>query len=681
MWGLDRISAYTTPSGTPPPRRESYSPAPRRGYQAAGPGALPPRPGLAPRSPSLSLISPSASTTSLPGAARLPNGGPRRRPTGSGVQHGPGPVQVLANIMGGMPRTPLAGGGEKEHGTAQKPDVVVEEIDFRGLSLQAFAAEAPRPSQQTQSVHTYSAQSIEEYDTEKDKFEDLHKSILACDEVLKSVETYLTNFRADIGAVSAEIESLQNRSVALNTKLENRKVVEKLLGPAVEDISISPAVVRKIAEGPVDEGFVRALAEIEKRSKTIHAKATEQPDMQSLADIKPLLENLTNRAVERIRDYIVAQIKAIRSPSINAQVIQQQALLKYKELYAFLAKHQSELAQQIAQAYNYTMRWYYLNHFTRYRTALEKIKVHAMDKHDVLGEDAAARRGGSLLGQARNAPASYDPFSLGRRNDALKSSSTNALTAYLAEEEKSAHYLETPFRSFNLALIDNACFEYTFITSFFAPSQNFHALSRTFATIFEPTMAAAQALTKALVATTTDTLGILICVRLNQHFAFELQRRKVPAVEGYINATNMLLWPRYQQVLDMHCTSLQKVTASLPGRPSTGAALLSSNPASSSTSTAPTPLTQKFANLLQGILALSSEAGDDEPVSISVGRLRSEYEAYLTKMSKGISDGRKRERFLCNNYSLVSTILADVEGRLGEDVRAHFEKLRDTFDK
>jgi hypothetical protein len=151
-------------------------------------------------------------------------------------------------------------------------------------------------------------------------------------------------------------------------------------------------------------------------------------------------------------------------------------------------------------------------------------------------------------------------------------------------------------------------------------------------------------------------------------------------VEGYINATNMLLWPRFQQVLDMHCTSLQKVTASLPGRPSAGAALLGSS-SSTATSTAPTPLTQRFANLLQGILALSSEAGDDEPVSVSVGRLRSEYEAYLTKLSKGTSDARKRERFLCNNYSLVCTILADVEGKLGEEMRAHFEKLRDSFDK
>jgi hypothetical protein len=517
-------------------------------------------------------------------------------------------------------------------------------------------------------------------DKEKDKFEDLHKSIIACDEVLKSVETYLTNFQADLGAVSAEIESLQNRSSALNTKLENRKVVEKILGPAVEDISISPAVIRTIAQGPVDDTFLRALADLEKHSRIVTARTKDQPDLKALSDIKPLLTDLTNRAIERIRDYIVAQIKAIRSPSINAQVIQQQAFLKYKDLYAFLSKHQPELATQVCQAYIYTMRWYYLNHFTRYKASLEKLKLHVLDRQAVLGEEPSAKRGGNLLGQARGAPTTYDAFTLGRRIDALKTPSVHALPSHLAEEEKGAHHLETPFRSFNLALIDNASFEYTFLTTYFSPAQSYHAIGRTFAAIFEPTFALGQALTKQLVETTTDTLGVLLCVRLNQHFAFELQRRKVPAVENYINATNMRLWPRFQQILDLHCTSLQKLTSSLPTRPSTGTALLSSS-SQSATSTAPTPLTQKFANLVHGILALSSEAGDDEPVSVSVGRLRTEYEAYLTRASKSVADARKRDRFLCNNFSLVCTILADLEGKLGAECRGRFEELRDEFDK
>jgi hypothetical protein len=162
MWGLDRLSAYSTPSGTPPPRRDSHSPAPRRGYPAAGPGSLPPRPGLVPRVSSLSLISPTASTTSLPASARVPNGAPRRRTTGGGPHHGPDPIQVLASIMGGLPRKPPTNSGEKDQTVPQKPAVVIEEIDFGGLSLQDFAAEAPQDHKRTTSVHTYSAQSVEE---------------------------------------------------------------------------------------------------------------------------------------------------------------------------------------------------------------------------------------------------------------------------------------------------------------------------------------------------------------------------------------------------------------------------------------------------------------------------------------------------------------------------------------
>ena len=104
----------------------------------------------------------------------------------------------------------------------------------------------------------------------------------------------MTNFQKDLGAVSAEIETLQARSTALNTKLENRKVVEKLLGPAVEEISIAPAVVKRIVEGPIDPTWVKALDDLEKRSKAIERKLTGPDKVLAASDVKPLLEDLTN---------------------------------------------------------------------------------------------------------------------------------------------------------------------------------------------------------------------------------------------------------------------------------------------------------------------------------------------------------------------------------------------------
>lgn len=346
--------------------------------------------------------------------------------------------------------------------------------------------------------------------------------------------------------------------------------------------------------------------------------------------------------------------------------------MKFKDLFSFLQKHQSVLAGEICQAYLNTMRWYYLNQFTRYEKALEKIKLHVLDKNDVLGHEDTSRRA-TVLSSSKLVGTPHDAFNLGRRIDVLRTQNQAALSSYLAEEDQSTHYLEVPFRNFNLALIDNATAEYTFLAAFFSPALSFSVISRHFNYIFEPTFTLGQTLTKQLVSDTYDGLGLLLCVRLNQHFAFELQRRRIPAVENYINGTAMVLWPRLQSVMDAHCESVKTLA-------SRGAPVSSSkNPVSA----APHVVTQRFGQLLHGILTLSAEAGDDEPVIASLRRLRNELEAFLTKFSAAAfasgAEKRKRERFLYNNYSLILTIISDVSGKFADEQQDHFEKLKAAF--
>ena len=81
---------------------------------------------------------------------------------------------------------------------------------------------------------------------------------------------------------------------------------------------------------------------------------------------------------------------------------------------------------------------------------------------------------------------------------------------------------------------------------------------------------------------------------------------------------------------------------------------------------------------MQGVLALSSDAGDEEPVGHSLSRMTTELKAFLTKIAKGLGVGGRRERFLANNYSLVLTIIGDTKGRLADEQREHFESLKDT---
>jgi hypothetical protein len=658
MW-LERFSTQSrdpTPAATP---NRAFSPAPRR------PTAQLRRPGIQPRSSSLSVASLAGSTDSLPATARVSNGSNLREQLAGSAADVANPLDVLESIIG-----PLKQSDEGGNPRGLDYATVAAGVDFGELSLEDFASSSQSEQDFTgEEVVAEERGVIDDFEKEKDKFEDLHKSILACDEVLKSVESYLTSFQAELAAVSSEIETLQNRSTTLNNKLENRKAVEKVLGPEVEGFGIPPSVIRKITEGAVDDQWIKSLQELERRSKSINAKVAEGKDVKAAQDVQPFIHDVSVKAVERIRDYVVAQIKALRSPNINAQIIQQNSFLRYKDVFAFLAKQQPPLAEEISQAYSNTMRWYYLSNFTRYKTALDSLAIHAIENTETLASESGAKRAGK-------AGPPHDAYSIGRRMDILLTSDNTALPSFAAEDDKGTHYLEVPFRALNLALVDNACAEYSFLTEFFS-KQPFHTTNKKFNDIFQPTFELGRVLTKQLIEQSLDALGILTCVRLTQHYAFELQRRKVPVAENYINGTNMLLWPRFQQVIDAHCESIRKATAALSGKPVGSAIGLTSS--SSAQTTAPHPLTQRFANFVQGLLALSSEAGDDEPVSNSLRRLRADFGAFLIKLSKSIPEVRKRERFLYNNYSLVCTIIGETEGKLADEIRGHFADLRDSL--
>ncbi|KAK7423761.1 Vacuolar protein sorting-associated protein 52 [Neonectria magnoliae] len=660
MW-LDRLAggqASAPGPSTPQPSSRPYSPLPRRTSSALSPYVTSQRGGQSPRSSSLSLVS-NDSTTSLL-SSRKPNGSSLKQ--SSTIDSAPDTEEALETLLASiisvetLPAKPKSFIGE---------DDLDFDVEFGGLSLRELAAS--EPPEMTVS-NTRRPQTAEESETERTKLELLHRSISACDDVLNSVEINLTSFRNDLATVSSDIESLQARSTALSRRLENRKEVEKALGPMVEELSLPPEVISKIAEGHIDDTWTKTLAELDRRATSFKKKSGAQQNNAS-KDLGPLLEKLTLKAIERIRDFLVAQIKALRSPHINAQIIQQQNFLRFKDLFSFLHKHHAKLANEIALAYMNTMRWYYHNQFTRYEKALSKFKLHVLDKNDTLGHEEPTRRA-SVLSSSRMPGPPHDAFNLGRRIDLLKTKNQAALSSYLAEDDQTTHYLEVPFRNFNLALVDNATAEYTFMATFFSPAISLGQISKNFNYVFEPTFELGLGLSKTLVADTYDALGLLLCIRLNQHFAFELQRRKVPAGDGYINATTMLLWPRLQVIMDRHCESIRALTNAVPTRPA--------RPADQAKMSAvPHVATQRFGQLLQGFLALSVDAGDDEPVDASLRRLRSEVEAFLTRHAQAYgADKRKSGRFLYNNYSLILTIISDASGKLGDEQQKHFEELK-----
>ena len=81
------------------------------------------------------------------------------------------------------------------------------------------------------------------------------------------------------------------------------------------------------------------------------------------------------------------------------------------------------------------MRWYYQSHFQRYHKALETIKIHTMDKLDVLGADEHVKRGGLLSLKSSTTPA-YDTFNIGHRITILRNRTAPILTAPAARRSR-----------------------------------------------------------------------------------------------------------------------------------------------------------------------------------------------------------------------------------------------------
>lgn len=137
MWGLDRFSGHSTPSGSPPPQNRSFSPAPRRPSHL-GPG-LAARPLHSPRSSSLNVSGRYNSSTTSLNSPRLPNGSGLKQQIIPPADF-TAPLKVLEGIVGRPISDEDEGHGEDGDGQHQleKPAELVEDVDFGGRSIHDF---------------------------------------------------------------------------------------------------------------------------------------------------------------------------------------------------------------------------------------------------------------------------------------------------------------------------------------------------------------------------------------------------------------------------------------------------------------------------------------------------------------------------------------------------------------
>lgn len=503
-------------------------------------------------------------------------------------------------------------------------------------------------------------------------------------DLTEPISQFLTNFNQELIKLSTELNNLKSKSLNLTSDLSKRQEIENIYTPIINDLIISPDLIRNIFNGEINENWCDDLLFLNDKQEIYNKYFNDEKfkGMKSLPNFQKLLNYLNLKCVDRIKNYMIKKIKSLRTIGTSSQIVQND-LLKNKYIFKYLMEKEPKLAQELQDAYILTMSWYYKSHFKRYLRSLEKMKIYPSDKTFLIGATSS-----ESYFRKQQQPIIKD-YNIGKRYEIINAQDPTVILGHIAESNNVQFHMEIGFRSFNLALVDNGSVEYLFLIEFFN-LKNENAIVK-FNEIFKQSYELGNEYTKRLISETFDIFGVLILIRLSQALIFELQKRRIPTLENYFNLTMIILWPKFQHLIDLNCESMK--------RSSSKVSVFSSIDTNPNGSNKPHFLTVRFVNLIVGFLKLNFKHQEtiqqhttQEPLYNSCVRLRMEFESIMTKINSKINYSKKDDfSFLLNNYSYIYSQLLQFENEgdadadtttyddLVKDELEHFKLLVDAY--
>ncbi|EGW33661.1 uncharacterized protein SPAPADRAFT_147530 [Spathaspora passalidarum NRRL Y-27907] len=548
------------------------------------------------------------------------------------------------------------------------------------------------------------------------KFESYDAQIKHYKTKLEPVGVILNEFNNELAMLSSSLVSLEQQSTKLSKDSKLQTIITEKLNPVVLDLMIPPDIVNSIIKEPVDSKFLDNLKFIlEKRQLIVNIRSgnTEASiaelyqDSTALSQLEAGVTLLESKAVERIRDFIITQIRMLRLSSKASSQHIQQRLLEVKEAYYFLTAQHKELAQQLRLAYIYTMKWYYQSKFAKYLYALQKLHLRPVDISIVLGysskdENHSMFSTSSWKGWMPSTSSTLQPstgpgqphhtqlsigeylLSFEKRIEVLTVKGKTAVPSQIAETSPFPYWTEFVYNQFLMAIMDNVVVEYLFMVEFFYQgNEKFEKEGdKEWAEImFESVFVLGKEFLNWIMAVNTsvldpvnyDSFGIILIIKLIQESQNRLHNEyHIPILDEYLNSCLLALWPQFTRAIDANCESMKK--AILRTKKITGLA--------------PLNITQQFAQFLSALLRLTIPNKDyhGEPLYTSVGRLCNDFESCLTKCSNHALGNKTTEKeiFLYNNYFLIVNILTNENVESNEFIEeqiSHFQLLTDAYKK
>ena len=543
-----------------------------------------------------------------------------------------------------------------------------ESLDRRAREVESALADVER-------------RSIDEHAAECENLMELGKTVEACEETLAEMESTLGTFQRDLGRISNDIRELQRASEILRVQSANRANAERALGDAIESLALQPELIHAVFRADVGaDAFMSSLEVLGNKLDAVREMKSRKASL-AVNEVAPELEKLRVKAVDRTWAFLYGEFTSLKKPRTNVQLVQENTLAKYAPLIAFLRERGQEVYWEVKGTYvdvvgrvlktslsSYLESLKLVSKQPRPRVALaaKKAKTAPASSAGDVAASAASVLAGMFASATMSTSASSDDgnadcdglFVLGDRARALRAAETEPPIVVHRQSDKvkqECFDYEELFRSAHRLLIDTATFEYAFCEVFWRGERD----------VFESVFAAPLAAYNTFVAqgalqVAHDAVGLLVAIRVNNAHRRVMSRRRVPALDAYIDNVNMTLWPNFKSACDVHIKSLDDMQQSFEPSPES-----------------PSFIVRRYANLVGALtrvaharIAESSEETEVvNQVDVFLDRLRqSLYECLSVKMCASLKDSpRARSAYLVTSYDYICTILSSLTDEDDDD--------------
>lgn len=490
------------------------------------------------------------------------------------------------------------------------------------------------------------------------------KDASAANEALTAARSALLATAERLAAVEARVVSLQSSARGGAERARQGRDAHHHLSGFVHELALDPALVRHVVDGRVgDARYAQCLTELAKKRAVYGMRDVRGAKMY--AELRPYLQKLLGTAVLKSRQFLLRKIELLTRPNTNVGIIKESALLPHRAVVEFLEEQDPRSFLEIREAYVDTMSKTYFTLFRKYATGLFALKAEPpVEVLDLLVANSTATAAasvreaagafvrqaslGSLFAKTDSNPASANEeaaanepdFSMENRVEVLRDVTGPAIVLAVAQDNKTRFPYEVIHRSIGKMLSETAASEHLFCDQFFGESDG-----RMFNVFFKRVVTNLLETISTHVASSRDTIGILLAFKINEAQRTSMQNRNVMDLSDFFIKVDILLKPKFKKLLDENVASLTLAAQNFAKTTERG-----------ERDVAVHPVTRRYVEFSAAVLTIAGFGTRDDSITDGLRRLRAEYGAFLNSLSALFPRAKHRYMFLISNVDLILSV-------------------------